>query len=429
MFASTRTAATLFVLQLAVTILSGQVATGSYPYGTYDNRGFDTINVGNLNVHFAVPVLTKAGRGIPLEYNLAYDSSIWTPTTVGGVTSWVPVTGFGWNGVPTFGHLTATETTQTIVVGVPPHQETCHVTSWNNWTYVDAHGAQHYFGGMTENETGSCTTDYPSFSAVATDGSGLTLSITNYTVGTVTLPSGFQFSPPYGTSGAATAFDTNGNYISTDVNGNVTDTTGVQVLTVAGSPSTTQTLTYKDETGTARSVSVNYAAYTVQTAFGCSGVAEYGPTATYLVHTITYPDSSTYTFNYEATPGVPANVTGRIASVELPQGGAIQYSYAGAGSNGSNGIECADGSTSVLTRTISADSGSAASTWTYTRTSPGGAGTSQTAVEDGLSNNMVYNFVEASNQPAWGTAVYYETSRSIYNGAATGTPVIARNTC
>jgi hypothetical protein len=169
---------------------------------------------------------------------------------------------------------------------------------------------------------------------------------------------------------------------------------------------------------------MTYKTYTVQTAFGCSGIGEYGPTSTSLVNSITFPDGSNYKFSYEPTPGVPANVTGRLASVELPQGGVISYSYSG----GSNGIECADGSTAGLTRTIASNAGSAASTWTYARTITG-LEASTTAVVDGLNNNISYTFVEADNSQTGTTAAYYETSRTAYQGAESGTPVLARNTC
>jgi RHS repeat-associated protein len=171
-------------------------------------------------------------------------------------------------------------------------------------------------------------------------------------------------------------------------------------------------------------VTVSYTTQTVQTAFGCSGIGEYGPTSIPLVSSISYPDGSSYSFTYEATPGYSGKVTGRIASITLPQGGTISYTY----TSGSNGIECADGSTSGLTRTITASAGSAASTWTYSR-SITGTGTSSTAVVDGLTNDKNYTFVEASNQPSGTTAEYYETSRSIYQGTASGTPVVALDTC
>ena len=56
------------------------------------------INVGSLNVHFSIPVLNKAGRGLPFYYNLSYDSSVWYPSSVSGSDIWTPVQNFGWRG-------------------------------------------------------------------------------------------------------------------------------------------------------------------------------------------------------------------------------------------------------------------------------------------------------------------------------------------
>src|SRR4029077_4344395 len=103
---------------------------------------------------------------------------------------------------------------------------------------------------------------------------------------------------------------------------------------------------------------VNYTQYTVQTHFGLSGIAEYGPLSNALVSSIALPDGSSYIFTYEQTPGsctplsgtYSANcVTGRIASVTLPTLGEITYTYTG-GTN-STGIY-SDGSTAGLNRTL-----------------------------------------------------------------------------
>jgi RHS repeat-associated protein len=399
-----------------------QVATGTYNYGTFDNLGLDTINVGNLNIHFSIPVLNKAGRGLPFYYNLSFDSSVWYPVTVGGTEAWVLVQGNGWRadteiatGYVSYSQIVATRGACTTVNNI-------------NFVYHDTFGVSHPFVG-DENETipsgaGTCTILQPpnALTATAKDGSGYTLNVVGMSEATLTSASGKQISPPvlYGI-GSANATDSNGNQISVNGSGQFTDTTGNVVLSVAGSAPSPHTFTYKDTSGNPQAVTMTYETKTVQTAFGCSGIGEYGPTSTSLVHTISFPDGSTYTFSYEPTPGVPANVTGRVASIELPQGGLISYSYTG----GSHGIECADGSTSGLTRTLAASQSSAASTWTYTRTT--GTGTSQTAVVDGLSNHKTYNFVEASNQTAPTTAVYYETSRSINQG--TSVQVLARSTC
>jgi hypothetical protein len=88
----------VLVLVFSVHFAFGQVGTGTYPHGTFDNKGFDAINVGNLNVHFSIPILNKPGRGLPFYYNLSFDSSVWYPATVSGSQTWTPVQNFGWKG-------------------------------------------------------------------------------------------------------------------------------------------------------------------------------------------------------------------------------------------------------------------------------------------------------------------------------------------
>jgi RHS repeat-associated protein len=429
MHAALRKIAPLYVLLLSATVMTGQVATGAYPYGTFDSKGFDTINVGNLNVHFSVPVLNKAGRGIPFQYNLGYDSSVWYPASVNGSPSWVPTQTFGWtaDSVIPFGLLTRNVTKSTFTIPLPPGSHTVCTILTNNFFYYDQLGTQHPFPNQTSTYSGGkyCVGGNSSFTSTSTDGSGYVISVSNWYNGVITTPAGAQITPATTVTGSGAIYDTNGNYVSTDGSGNFTDTAGMKVLTVAGSAPSAHTFTYKDTNGNSQTVTLSYKTYTVQTKFNCNGILEYGPLSTSLVDSISYPDGSAYHFSYEATPGVPGNVTGRIAGVELPQGDTVQYSYSG----GSNGIECTDGSTAGLTRTLNADSGSAASAWAYSRTSPNGTGTSHTEVADGLGNHMAYDFVEASNQLSGVTAVYYETHRNVYQGAESGTPVVARNTC
>jgi len=40
-----------------------QVSTGAPPFSSVGGGPFDTVNLGNLNVHFSIPVMHKAGRG------------------------------------------------------------------------------------------------------------------------------------------------------------------------------------------------------------------------------------------------------------------------------------------------------------------------------------------------------------------------------
>src|SRR5580700_1831455 len=86
------------VVVLLAGVASAQVATGTPPFGSFGGGSFDTVNLGNLNVHFAIPVVHKAGRGMPFGYDLSYDGSVWVPVSSNGVTQWQPVYNWGWRG-------------------------------------------------------------------------------------------------------------------------------------------------------------------------------------------------------------------------------------------------------------------------------------------------------------------------------------------
>ncbi len=80
----------LFFMVVLVTVTlsnftAGQVTTGIPPFQSFDG-GPDVIKLGNLNVHYSLPVFGRSGRGIPFNYALAYDSSVWK---VAG-SAWLP---------------------------------------------------------------------------------------------------------------------------------------------------------------------------------------------------------------------------------------------------------------------------------------------------------------------------------------------------
>ena len=153
---------------------------------------------------------------------------------------------------------------------------------------------------------------------------------------------------------------------------------------------------------------MKFTTYSIQTSFGCSGIGEYGANGTTtanLVSEIDLPDwnastnpNSKYSFTYEPTPGHSGFVTGRVASVTLPSGGTISYTYTG-GSSGH--ITCADGSTSGLQRTTP-DTG--ANYWQYDRT-PGTGAAYTTTITDPPGNKTVVQFQGI-----------YETQRDFYQG-------------
>jgi RHS repeat-associated protein len=260
---------------------------------------------------------------------------------------------------------------------------------------------------------------FSGFTSTTTDGIGHTMNVQSFTSAPVVVRRGSNLSPApaLGASSDLTV-DTNGNKISLS-GGVITDTLG-NTLTIAGSgtPSSPITLTYVAPSGASAAYTVKYAAYTVKTNFGCSGITEFGALSENLVSEIDLPDQSVvssdkYTFTYEATPGFSGDVTGRLASITLPTGGTINYTYTG----GSNGIECGDGSTSGMTRQTPDG------TWTYSRTLGSGAA-STTTITDPQGNQTVINFqglypTETQvYQGAVSSGTLLKTTYSCYNGAA-----------
>jgi RHS repeat-associated protein len=386
---------------LAARVCLGQgPTTGTPPFGSFGGGPFDTVNLGNLNVHFSIPVVNKAGRGMPFTYALSYDSSVWVP----GATGWSPTNNWGWH---------ADTEVATGYVSYQYFSVKCNTTGgydykWLGFAYHDPFGTSHNILGYAELD--DCDSGKNrNLDGPAMDGSGYTVSFYVDGSGTnqVTSRNGSVTVPPYGMStGAGTVTDPNGNQITTDGNGNFYDTLSstTPVLTVAGT--SPKTFTYTGPSGGAL-YTMKYGSYNVKTSFGCTGVpVEYGPKVVPLVSSIVLPNTSAkYTFTYETSGGY---YTGRLASVTLPTGGTISYTYTGA----NKGIVCADGSTLGLTRTTP-DSSTA---WTYSRT---GSGTTWvTTIMDSQLNKTVINFSKDSSTTA-PTNNFYETQRLAYQGSST----------
>jgi RHS repeat-associated protein len=401
------------ILLIAATAVA-QVSTGTPPLGSFSS-GPDVINLGNLNVHFAIPVISKPGRGTPFDYTLSFDSSVWTPITISGTKSWQPTTNWGWRAITeaATGYISRQRNTVQCLIDsgqeyLPPRPPRyINEAQWTNYQYHDPFGITH--AGFT-NIAGGCAGDIDPSDSTSTDSAGLTL---DSSADTVTTPSGTVFAATVDLgTGAATKTDRNGNQITTTTGNTFTDTLGMTVLSVSGGAPNPLVATYTTSSGTQASVTVNYSTYTVQTAFGCSGVSEYGPTAVSLASSVSLPDGSSYSFQYEATPGAPANVTGRVKSITLRTGGTISYTYTG----GSNGVECVDGSTSGLSRTTMDG------TTDYSRSGSGSAWTTTVLDASTPRNQTTINF-----QSAGSPANFYETHRTVNQGAST--TLVQTDTC
>lgn len=382
--------------------LLAQVQTGTPQFGSFGGGPVDVVNLANLNTHYAFPIISKPGRSTPFNYALAYDSSVWYPTGVVGSQSWAPVPFWGWTSqtVALTGYVTSTKGKTVYCFGdggrVPYQMQM--LTS-----YVDPFGIRHQIAvDMSRNP---CF-DQDDDTEIISDGSGYTVTGHRYT-GKVTVKTrdGATLVPVINSqSGVASYTDRNGNRITTT--GSVfTDTLNTTALSISGSGTDQSPLifSYTAPNGSPASYTMHYTSRIVRTNFGCSGIVEYGPTTTPLPSDITLPDGSQYTFTYESTPGYQDSVTGRIASVTLPTGGSVQYSYTG----GNQGISCSDGSTSGLTRTTPDG------TWTYTRPATG-----STVVTDPKGNQTALSF-----------RGIYETQRQVYQGSIGGTPLQTTTTC
>ncbi len=217
-------------------------------------------------------------------------------------------------------------------------------------------------------------------------------------------------------SGSGSITDRNGNRMNTDgIHFYDTLSASAAAVTVTGASPNPTTFTYTNPAGGSSSFTMNYSLYTIETNFGCSGITDYGRSQQqqgYLVSSITLPGSNgSYAITYESTvnPIHAGAKTGRIASITLPTGGSITYQYTGT----NNGINCADGSTAGLTRTVSPGG-----VWTYTRSQVSGSHW-KTTLKTPDNNDTVIHFQKV-----------YETERIAYQGLESGGNILATvDTC
>jgi hypothetical protein len=400
-------------LLLALDSTAQQPTTGTPPFSSVAGGPFDTVNLANLDVHFSIPVFSRAGKGIPFVYNLAYDSLVWSPSNSAGQAVWTPVANWGWTPQTSAATGYLYYPTTDINCYIAPHQLVGTAEITGPFTYYDTGGTSHTFSGqlvqlVEGQQQGNCPSNKLTLNNRTTDGSGFYLQATLSSGGgvssaMVTAANGIVYTPVqvgYTTNGSLA--DTNGNTITTGSNGLITDTLGTTALTISSAaPPNPVTYTYTTPYGNAAAVTVTYVTYSVATNFGVSGIAEYNypnGVSVPLVDKITLPDGSYYHFTYEPTAGLSGKVTGRIAAVTLPTGGTITYAY-----TGSWGM-MADGSPGYMTRSLGGG------TWQYWRSVQSGQPSTQTGVtvEDPAGNvtDMYFSGI-------------YQTSQSVYTGLRT----------
>lgn len=422
------------LVSLIFSLATSAQTTGTPPFGSFGG-GPDLIDFGNLNARLAIPLMSKAGRGMNFAPYVLYNTLIWSPVTSNGTTTWTPAFNYGWSGSdPLVGSVGSSVSIS--FISCPGHFGVLSAT-YTNWAYMDGLGTPHPFPG-TSTQSNACLSP-TGFTSTATDGSGYTITVSGQSVTSLYSSTGNLIVP--GTS----IQDRNGNKITLS-SGAYTDTLGTTALTISGSGTSaspklftfTPPNTSLAKCGSTNGVAcftLNYTNYTVATNFGISTIGEYKSSASVpLVTSLVLPDGSQYSFTYEPTPGscTPYSgttcTTARLASVTLPTGGAISYLYYNSNNNfsacttGNNGI-FSDGSTSCILRTTPDGP------WTYTRSQVSGNHwqTKVTTPPDpqnqgSVGDDTVIDFQKDSATAS--TNNFYETQRVAYQGASSGGNVL-----
>src|SRR5216683_4014198 len=283
----------IVVISIYATIAFAAPTKGIPPFQSFGG-GPDVINLGNLNVHYSFPVFSRAGRGIPFSYALAYDSSVWTPA--GSVWS------FAGSGL-TLDVAAAVGVTPVAIV-----QRSCIDHSngqrvyYNMYTYssyTDSAGTIHRFPSTSVIDANGDVCTFPVFSATVSmsDGSGMTITVDNVPSAVVVLRSGEKINTIVsggGSSNSSAQTDSNGNQITSSTTAGVTSfydtlSSTTRVLQISVTAPSPVSYTYTGASGSATAVVVTYATYSVQTNFACA-VNQYGPISNSLVDKITLPD-------------------------------------------------------------------------------------------------------------------------------------------
>ena len=159
--------------------------SGTPPFGSFAG-GPDTVNLASLNVDYQIPVIHRAGRGLPFDVDLSYNSSVWYK----GASTWGPAIGWGLAPVAPMGFVTYDEIDSVCAGGHNP------LTIFKNWAYVDPSGTSHPFPNITTHNASisPCNTTTSKTSTTA-DGSGYTMSVTGNLVNYVTSRSGTTINP------------------------------------------------------------------------------------------------------------------------------------------------------------------------------------------------------------------------------------------
>ncbi len=307
--------------------------TGIMPYNTYGGTR-ENINLSTGDLNLRIPLVSLPGRnGFSFPLELVYDSKIWTyhyEFDPQGSTAWWDIEPFssGWRfNIPVL-------SSSPVSGGPPLHPISCN----GDFIVTLPDGSKHQFANTNLPYTGArtgCvqnaqqTPQYDINQYGTTDSSYLTIDISNLSDIIVYEKDGtrLHFSYP-GVGAPIQAFridDANGNQIALPgLLKSMTDTLGRQITwttTTGANPVTT--IAYKDSSGTAQNIVLNYNTVTLNPTFVNPAGSNPGATSYSELASIVLPTGRTYAFQYDAG----AYTYGELTKVTYPTGGYTRYDY------------------------------------------------------------------------------------------------------
>jgi RHS repeat-associated protein len=372
---------------------------GSPNWSAYDVGQYDSINLQNLSVSLAVPIMNKPGA-IPFTFGLNASVSMESVfgTSIYPAMALAPVTPSVNGTLGVLGYTPAIAGYSYAATGRCPSADgTGYATAYNLWFVQLADGTVHAFPTTfwAFAPTSTCSGTYTS---TAIDGSGYTL----------TLQASIPLCPSNGPMPfCVTVIDRSGNKLdqTTFTNpqsaasnitwapntGIWTDSLGLHTLTQSSGGNSWN---WTDVNGGSPTASVTTTSYTARSVFGCSSGADINIAGEPLPTAITFPDSTSLGLAWEPTPGYLADRTGRLAQITMRDGSStVSFNYNPTASN-NDGLNCTYLVPNSMTRTTSDG------TVTYTWTSFTNGGTNYgnyTTKLDSSQNKTVYTFTGLSS--------------------------------
>jgi RHS repeat-associated protein len=394
---------------------------GLKPYDSWHGGDLDSVSMTNGGLSLHIPLVSFPQRGnLDLSFSIYASSKQWrswinplacsNPNDPNGCNPrWVPIQR---GAQPEVGTAYVEGIYIASTVDWIPLNE-CDVSSdfEGNATYswsgsiVAPDGSSHIFG------SGVSAFNCPAPPYRALDASGIYQADSS----TIVMPNGTRFTSDTSTS---TVTDTNGNFISVNLNtGAYTDTLNrsiphpfiVTTSDLSGCPGGTasaKTWTIPGLAGANRVFKACYSNISIYTTLG-QGVTEYGPITTPLITAIVLPDSTIWSFSYDHY--------GDVTRLGFPTGGSISYTYT------TSPILNCDTPTSLIvaSRTVDANDGTGGHTWNYNYTASNNA-TGSMVVTSPDGNDTVH--ILADPITGSGGCNLYDTQVKYYQGSqSTGT--------